>query len=189
LGNTEFFSALKKKSVVINSCRGEVVETLAVKNALKNGQITAFVCDCWEHEPDLDLELLALTEIATPHIAGYSKDGKATGTEMSVHAISRFFNLGLESWHPSGIELPEQPVFKLDGSGLNQQQIISKAILHTYDIRNDDTDFRKDPSKFEQLRGDYPTRREFPAFTIIPRNLPDGTLEILKKIGFNIQTT
>jgi len=189
LGNDEFFSGLNKKPIVINSCRGEVVETLAVKNALKNGQITAFVCDCWEHEPDLDLELLTMTEIATPHIAGYSKDGKATGTEMSVHAISRFFNLGLENWHPSGVELPEQPVFELDGSGLSDQQIIAKAILHTYDIRNDDADFRKDPSKFEQLRGDYPTRREFPAFTIIPRNLPEGTLEILKKIGFNIQTT
>jgi erythronate-4-phosphate dehydrogenase len=189
LGNTRFFSALKKKPVVINSCRGEVVETLAVKNALKNGQITAFVCDCWENEPDLDLELLALTEIATPHIAGYSKDGKATGTEMSVHAISKYFNLGLENWHPSGVELPEKPVFELDGTGMSEQEIIAKAILHTYDIRNDDTDFRKDPSKFEQLRGDYPTRREFPAFTIVPKNIGEKTLEVLQKIGFKIQTT
>ena len=189
LGNAEFISGLKKKPVIMNSCRGEVVDTLAVKDALKNGQIAAFVCDCWENEPDLDLELLAMTEIATPHIAGYSKDGKASGTEMSVHAISKYFNLGLESWHPSGVELPEQPVFKLDGSGLNEQEIISKAILHTYDIRNDDADFRKDPSKFEQLRGDYPTRREFPAFTIIPKNIREETLERLRKIGYKVQTT
>lgn len=189
LGNEEFFSGLKKKPVVINSCRGEVVETNAVKAALKNGQISAFVCDCWENEPDIDLELLAMTEIATPHIAGYSKDGKATGTEMSVHAISNYFNLGLENWHPSGVELPEKPVFELDGNGLSAQQIISKAILHTYDIRNDDTNFRKDPAKFEQLRGDYPTRREFPAFTIITRNIEDKTLEVLRKIGFKVQTT
>lgn len=186
LGDAEFFSGLKKKPVVINSCRGEVVDTLAVKEALKSSQIGAFVCDCWENEPDLDLELLALTEIATPHIAGYSKDGKATGTEMSVHAISQYFNLGLENWHPSGVELPEQPVFELDGSGLSKQQIISKAILHTYDIRNDDADFRKDPAKFEQLRGDYPTRREFPAFTVVPKNVGEETLEVLRKIGFKI---
>jgi erythronate-4-phosphate dehydrogenase len=189
LGNPEFFSGLKKKPIVINSCRGEVVDTLAVKNALKSGQIAAFVCDCWENEPDLDLELLAMTEIATPHIAGYSKDGKATGTEMSVHAISKYFNLGLESWHPSGVELPEKPVFELDGSGLSKQQIISKAILHTYDIRKDDQDFRKNTAQFEQLRGDYPTRREFPAFTIVPKNVPEKTLDILKKLGFNVQTT
>lgn len=186
LGDAEFFSGLKKKPIVINSCRGEVVDTKAVKDALKNGQISAFVCDCWEKEPDLDLELLAMTEIATPHIAGYSKDGKATGTEMSVHAISQYFNLGLENWHPSGVELPEQPVFELDGSGLSEQQIISKAILHTYDIRNDDADFRKDPAKFEQLRGDYPTRREFPAFTIVPKNIGKETLEVLRKLDLKL---
>lgn len=187
LGDAEFFSGLKKKPIVINSCRGEVVETNAVKAALKNGQISAFVCDCWENEPDLDLELLAMTEIATPHIAGYSKDGKATGTEMSVHAISQYFNLGLGNWHPSGVELPEQPIFELDGNGLSEQQIISKAVLHTYDIRNDDVDFRRDPSKFEQLRGDYPIRREFPAFTIVPENIGEETLEVLQKIGFKIE--
>ena len=186
LGDAGFFLGLKKKPIVINSCRGEVVETKAVKAALKNGQISAFVCDCWENEPDLDLELLAMTEIATPHIAGYSKDGKATGTEMSVHAISQYFKLGLENWHPSGVELPNEPVFELDGSGLSEQQIISTALLHTYDIRNDDADFRKDPSKFEQLRGDYPTRREFPAFTIVPKNIGAETLEVLREIGFKI---
>ncbi len=187
LGNAEFFSALKKKPVLINSCRGEVVDTLAVKDALKNGLISAFVCDCWENEPDIDLELLAMTEIATPHIAGYSKDGKATGTEMSVHAISKYFNLGLENWHPSGVEQPTSPIFELNGDGLSEQQIVSKAILHTYDIRNDDQDFRKNTVQFEQLRGDYPTRREFPAFTIVPKNIGEETLEVLKNLGFTIK--
>ena len=188
LGNEMFFSGLKKKPVVINSCRGEVMETLAVKNALKSGQISGFVCDCWENEPDIDLELLAATEIATPHIAGYSKDGKATGTEMSVHAISNYFNLGLENWHPSGVELPEQPVFELDGSGLSDQEIIAKSVLHTYDIRNDDQYFRKNTAQFEQLRGDYRTRREFPAFTIVPKNIGTETMEILRKLGFQIKS-
>jgi erythronate-4-phosphate dehydrogenase len=186
LGNEEFFSGLKKKPVVINSCRGEVVETKSVKAALKSGQISGFVCDCWENEPDLDLELLALTEIATPHIAGYSKDGKATGTQMSVQAISQFFGLGLDDWQPSGVELPENPVFELDGAGLSEQKILSKAILHTYDIRNDDQEFRKNTAHFEQLRGDYPVRREFSAFTIIPKNVEENTLEVLRKLGFNV---
>jgi len=189
LGNEAFFSNLKRKPILINSCRGEVVETLAVKAALKSNQISGFVCDCWENEPDLDLELLALTEIATPHIAGYSKDGKATGTEMSVHAISQFFGLGLESWQPSGVEQPAKPVFELDGTELSEQAIVAKAILHTYDIRNDDQDFRNNTAQFEQLRGDYPTRREFPAFTFVPKNIGKETLEVLLKIGFRVQTT
>jgi len=186
LGNEEFLSGLKRKPIIINSCRGEVVDTQSVKSALKSNQISGFVCDCWENEPDIDLELLALTEIATPHIAGYSKDGKATGTQMSVHAISQYFGLELENWQPSGLEQPANPVFELDGAGQSEQEIVAKAILHTYDIRNDDQDFRKNTVQFEQLRGDYPTRREFPAFTIVPKNIGKETLEILKKLGFHI---
>lgn len=186
LGNDEFYSGLKKKPILINSCRGEVVETLAVKAALKSGLISGFVCDCWENEPYIDLKLLALTEIATPHIAGYSKDGKATGTQMSMHAISQFFGLGLDNWQPSGVELPANPVFELDGSGLSEQKIVAKAILATYDIRNDDQTFRKNTEKFEQLRGDYPVRREFPAFTVVPKNVPEGTLKVLSQLGFHI---
>ena len=186
LGNEVFFTELKRKPILINSCRGEVINTMAVKAALKSSEISAFVCDCWENEPDPDLELLAMTEIATPHIAGYSKDGKATGTQMSVKAISQFFGLGLENWEPSGVELPANPVIELEGSGLSTQEIIAKVILATYDIRNDDQAFRKNPEQFEQLRGDYPVRREFPAFTIIPKNVGVETLEVLKKFGFQI---
>lgn len=186
LGNELFLSSLKKKPVLINSCRGEVIETEAVKAGLKNGQISAFVCDCWENEPEIDLELLSLTEIATPHIAGYSKDGKATGTLMSVQAINEFFGLGLENWKPTGVEAPKEPEFEIDGSELTEQQILSKAILHTYDIRNDDKTFRANTELFEQLRGDYPTRREFQAFTIVAKNIKTATFEKLFKLGFNI---
>jgi erythronate-4-phosphate dehydrogenase len=187
LGNEAFFAELKRNPILINSCRGEVVDTISVKTALQNGQISGFICDCWENEPDIDLELLEMTEIATPHIAGYSKDGKATGTQMSVQAISQFFNLGLDNWQASGIELPANPVFELNGAGMSEQEIVSNAILHTYDIRNDDQDFRKNPAQFEQLRGDYPTRREFPAFTIVAKNISEENWDILKKLGFNIK--
>lgn len=185
MGDESFFSALKKKPVLINSCRGEVIKTDAVKKALKTKQISAFVCDCWENEPDLDLELLGMTEIATPHIAGYSKDGKAKGTSMSVQAISDFFGLGLNNWQPSGVELPTNPIIEIDGEGMSEQEIFSKAILHTYDIRHDDKLLRLSPEHFEQQRGDYPTRREFPAFTVRTQRVEEKTLEKLKQIGFN----
>lgn len=185
MGDESFFSGLKKKPVLINSCRGEVIKTDAVKKALKTKQISAFVCDCWENEPDLDLELLGMTEIATPHIAGYSKDGKAKGTSMSVQAISDFFGLGLNNWQPSGVELPTNPIIEIDGEGMSEQEIFSKAILHTYDIRHDDKLLRLSPEHFEQQRGDYPTRREFPAFTIRTQRVEEKTLEKLKLLGFN----
>lgn len=184
LADADFFSKLKRKPVLINSCRGEVVETIAVKNALTGGKISDFVCDCWENEPNIDLELLDRTIIATPHIAGYSKDGKATGTLMSVQAINDFFNLGLNNWRPSGVQLPTQPQVKINGSELSEQQILAKAILHAYDIRNDDAEFKKNPARFEQLRGDYPVRREFPAFTVVPVNIENSVIEKLKQLGF-----
>ena len=186
LGNATFLSSLKRRPILINSCRGEVLETDAIKEALKTGQISGFVCDCWEDEPDIDLELLGLTELATPHIAGYSKDGKATGTSMSVHAISNFFALGLNNWYPLGVELPANPIIGLEGTGVNEQEIISKAILSTYDIRNDDMLFRNNPYDFEQLRGDYPTRREFPAYSVKDDNVNKETLRALKELGFKV---
>jgi erythronate-4-phosphate dehydrogenase len=103
---------------------------------------------------------------------------------MSVQAISEYFGLGLENWQPSGVELPANPVIKIEGAGLSEQQIISEAILHTYDIRNDDRDLRNNVAHFEQLRGDYPTRREFPAFTVMAQNVDEKTLEKLKQLGF-----
>ncbi len=187
LGNDSFFGMLQRKPILINSCRGEVVYTQAVKAALKNSNISAFVCDCWENEPNLDLELLALTELATPHIAGYSKDGKATGTLMSVQAISQFFNLGLDDWQPTGVELPSNPLIDINGEGLSEQEILSKAVLATYDIRNDDKNLRENVSQFEQQRGDYPTRREFPAYTVRATNVEDKTLLILENLGFKIE--
>jgi len=187
LGNSAFLASLKRKPVLINSCRGEVIETNAVKKALKTGQLSGFVCDCWENEPDIDLELLGMTDLATPHIAGYSKDGKATGTRMSVQAISNYFDLGLNNWQPKGVELPGHPFIELDGAGKNEQEIISTAILSTYDIRNDDQLLRNNPALFEQLRGDYPIRREFPAFTIIPMNIENNVLGILRNLGFKIE--
>ena len=186
MGDESFFSALKKKPVLINSCRGEVIKTDAVKKALKTKQLSSFVCDCWENEPDLDLELLEMTEIATPHIAGYSKDGKAKGTLMSVLAISDFFGLGLNNWQLSGVELPTNPIIEIDGEGMNEQEVFSKAILHTYDIRHDDKLLRLSPEHFEQQRGDYPTRREFPAFTIRTQRVEEKTLEKLELLGFNV---
>jgi erythronate-4-phosphate dehydrogenase len=92
----------------------------------------------------------------------------------------------LNKWQPIGVELPTHPVIEMNGIGLTEQQIISKAILHTYDIRYDDAIFRNKPADFEKLRGDYRTRREFPAYTIKAKNVNRETLVNLKKMGFNV---
>jgi erythronate-4-phosphate dehydrogenase len=186
LASRHFFNELKRSPLVINSCRGEVTDTQAVKEAIRTHQISAYVADCWENEPEIDRELLELTFLATPHIAGYSKDGKAEGTRMSVRAISNYFRLGLNNWDPSGVELPVNSVISIDGSGLSDQDVISKAILHTYDIRTDDRLFRNKPSDFEQQRGDYPVRREFPAYTLQLKNVTSQATTLLEGLGFKL---
>ncbi len=100
--------------------------------------ISGVIIDCWENEPELNLDLLNHSDFGTPHIAGYSKDGKANGTKMSVQAISRFFNLGIDDWKPSGVELPGNATIELDGNQRREYSILAEAILSTYDIENDE---------------------------------------------------
>ena len=187
LANAVFLAGLKKQPLLINSCRGEVFDTEAVKQARKSGLISGLVIDCWENEPELDLELLKMADFGTPHIAGYSKDGKANGTMMSVQAVSRFFNLGLDDWKPSGVEPPENPVIRIDDNQRREYSILAEVILSTYDIENDDNELRKDTSLFEKIRGDYPVRREFDSFTVEAANVKEETLEKLRKLGFGIE--
>ena len=105
LAHADFFNALKPNAVVINSSRGEVVETGAVLNALKEGKIADAIIDVWENEPNINLELLDKVFIGTPHIAGYSADGKINATRMVLEALCRHFHLEA-NFH---LELPADP--------------------------------------------------------------------------------
>ena len=182
-----FIENLKKQPLLINSCRGEVFKSEAVKTGLKSKQLSGFIADCWENEPDIDLELLKLADYGTPHIAGYSRDGKANGTKMSVQAISRFFNLGIDNWEPEKIEPPENGIIEIDGNQRREYSILAEAVLSTYDIENDDNELRRKPENFEKLRGDYPVRREFEAYTIKIKNIEKDTAEKLREMGFRIE--
>ena len=187
LVNNSFVQELNKKPLLINSCRGEVFDTKTVNSAANNKIISGLIIDCWENEPKIDLELLSNVDFGTPHIAGYSKDGKANGTKMSVQAVSRFFNLGIDDWKPEKIELPENTVIEIDGNQRREYSILAEAILSTYDIDNDFDVLKSSPELFEKLRGDYPVRREFDTYTIQAKNIEKSTLEKLRLIGFKIE--
>jgi erythronate-4-phosphate dehydrogenase len=181
-----FLQGLKRKPLIINTCRGEICDTGAVYLARKVGTLSGLIIDCWEHEPELDLDLLKLTDYGTSHIAGYSKDGKANGTRMSVQAVSRFFKLGINEWEPAGVEPPGIPVIDLDGSRKCEDSILADVIFSTYEIERDDQALRDNPQLFEQLRGDYPVRREFNSHLVRAINTDQGVLDKLKELGFNV---
>jgi len=179
------FDHLPHRTILINSSRGEVVDNKALKDILKNRKIGAAALDVWENEPFFDLELLPFINIATPHIAGYSADGKANGTAMSVQALSRFFKLPLTNWHPYEVPDPLQPShFELDCRGKSLQQCLCEAIWHTYAVNEDDGNLRASPASFEKQRGNYPVRREFSAFSVSAKNPIPEFEERLHALGF-----
>jgi erythronate-4-phosphate dehydrogenase len=186
IADEAFFKNLRKKPLIINTSRGPVVGTQSVKEALESKSIAGFAADVWENEPDLDLELMNKSDIATPHIAGYSMEGKSNGTAACVQAASRFFNFGIDDWYPSSLPLPEKPIIEINARGKSEEQVIFEAILASYDVLRDDANFRKDPSQFENLRNHYPVRREFAAFTVKIANSSPGLKRKLVDIGFNI---
>lgn len=134
--NGDFLRLCKSNAIIMNAARGAV---LCTDDALKATQ--KFVIDCWEGEPTINKELLDKAIIATPHIAGYSIDGKANGTLAAANAVSRFFNLGAE--------------FNITMLGLPKKDY-SKPYL----IENESEALKQTPEKFEWFRNNYPIRRD-----------------------------
>ena len=183
LANEKFFLKFDKPVIFINTSRGEVVDTIALKNAIKKGNVASSVIDVWESEPEVDLNLIKLVDISTPHIAGYSLEGKANATSMVVNAISDFFDFGIKVWHP---ELSEnKSIIELNCTGLNYQEVLLKAVKQTYNIWEDDEKFRLSPLSFNDLRNNYKFRREFNAYKLKLINCEKDIGEKLSKIGFN----
>jgi erythronate-4-phosphate dehydrogenase len=185
--NSDFLKSLNQSTILINSSRGEVVDSEAIKSALINEKLRDIILDVWENEPTIDIELLKMAYYGTSHIAGYSTDGKANATMMSVRALSRFFNLGIDDWEPDDLPFPDYSLINIDASGKNFQQILTEAILPTYSIKSDDKTLRENPAEFEKHRVNYPLRREFRAYHLSISNLSVENRSTLMRMGFNIK--
>ncbi len=184
MADAAFFEKVKKGAWFINSSRGAVTDNKALLGAINKNKLRATVLDVWEGEPVIDHELLSRVTIATPHIAGYSADGKAAGTAMAVQSLARFFSLPLTSWYPETMPPPAHPVIDLQGVPVKEQ--LAVAILHTYSILEDNDRLRLSPETFEVQRENYPVRREFPAYTV-KNYMPDREHEDkFRKLGFLI---
>ena len=145
----DFLFSLKRNPVIINSSRGEVVDTASLLIALSAGKVKDAVIDTWEYEPVISRELMEVAFLATPHIAGYSADGKANATRMSLEALARFF----------GVEA-DFCVMPPEYSGIQFSDDAEEAYLQAYNPTRDSEWLKKCPEKFEWFRGSYPLRRE-----------------------------
>lgn len=184
--NDETLRKVKAGSWLINTSRGEVVDTGALKDALADNRIAGTVVDVWEREPEIDTSLMHQAFLATPHIAGYSADGKANGTAMIVNSLCKMFGIPLKNWYPDDIPSAPDPEIVIDCSGKLDYELLRRAVFHSYNIVEDDVRLRFDPSRFEKERENYPVRREFPFYTVRLKNGNNEIRKILTNLGFKV---
>lgn len=186
LVNEDFIRSLSRGVILINTSRGGVVNESALLKGIRNGILSEAILDVFENEPDIDRDLLEAVTLATPHIAGYSLDGKANGTTMSVRALSRFFDLGLDQWSPVSVPDPDHREILADASEGKLLELLWEVFKNTYDVTGDDHRLRNAPHAFEDLRGNYPQRREPAAYAVrLFQGYPE-LREILEKLGFDV---
>ena len=157
LAGREFFASLKHCELLVNASRGPVVDNLALLEAVENGIVADAVLDVWEGEPEINKLLLNKVYIATPHIAGYSAEGKINATRMVLEAFADFFGYGGALPLPALPE-PEQPVVEA-GS-------FAEAALSIYSPAGESAKLKDAPESFEEQRNNYCFRREPAAFII-----------------------
>jgi erythronate-4-phosphate dehydrogenase len=196
LADETFIRSLTPGAILLNSSRGPVADGEAVKRALDDGHLRACVLDVWEGEPRVDAELLRKVFIGTPHIAGYSFDGKVNGTRQIYEAACAFLGESAK-WDPSPLlPEPECPRVTVDGTRTDTQVAIRDAVYAVYDVARDDKAMRailgapeeERGALFDRLRKEYPRRREF--FNTVAKVTPGNPeLErILSGIGFQVKT-
>lgn len=181
LADEAFFRSLRRKPHIINVARGGVHDTQALLLAKKEGWVADLVLDCWENEPTISLPLLQEALIATPHLAGFSADGKANGTRMCLEAIVQEF--GIDIPNLSGLvqpPAPEQPLINLNDFPSHR---VEQAMLATFSPMYEDFRLRRQPHRFEYLRTHYNHPREYGAYTVLNATSEERT--VLEALGFS----
>lgn len=186
-------AAMKAGAILINTSRGAVVESGALKRALEAKHLSACVIDVWENEPAIDLELLERTTFGTPHIAGYSYDGKLNATRMLVAALSEIFGVAADP--PSFLDDRTQMPVVLATESRDDEDILRTAVRSAYDIRKDDERLRRiftlaahERSAYvRRLRAEYPLRREFHHYVLAEAELDASTARKARHIGFSVR--
>lgn len=157
---------LKNEQILISACRGEVIDNHALLALKKSGHGLKLVLDVWEGEPDVLTPLIDYTDIATAHIAGYSLEGKARGTEMLYQALCQHINI--EPVCQLKIFLPKASISCVELNQEFDEIVLNQLVKMVYDVRRDDAIFRQQLSSqgFDALRKNYPIRREFSAVQV-----------------------
>ncbi|MCU6665272.1 4-phosphoerythronate dehydrogenase PdxB [Silvania hatchlandensis] len=184
LADDALISRLKPGTILINACRGPVVDNAALLQRLDAGQDLSVVLDVWEPEPDLNVALLDKIDIGTAHIAGYTLEGKARGTTQVFEAYSTF--IGKSQQVALDTLLPTPDFGRITLHGPLDQGTLKRLVHLVYDVRRDDALLRKvagKPGEFDKLRKHYLERREWSSLYVMCDDADAASL--LHKLGFN----
>lgn len=195
LADSKFFNSLKPGCVFINTSRGGVHDTAALRAAIESDKFNAVVLDVWENEPNIDCELLRMVDIGTPHIAGYSLDGKIAGMIMIYKAACEHFGLQPKHEVEDFLPSPAVPEITVEKTGFDEQGVIHEIVQQVYVINRDDFNTREIAlvelagrgKFFDGLRKNYPVRREFQNTTVISMQSCPAVVETLQGIGFKVK--
>jgi len=184
---------LQPGALFINTSRGAVTDNLALDALLAERSDLSVVLDVWEGEPAINLPLLQRVDLGTPHIAGYSLDGKLRGTEMIYRAACDWY--GLPGRWRAADYLPAGSVIDCTAPGdMSVAATLRAAVFSTYDIRADDARLRmtlalpagEQPAYFDRLRKEYPVRREFSTSSVLVNDTAGGAERLLRGLGFPV---
>ncbi len=175
-------STLRDDQILINACRGEVIDNHDLLSLKLAGHGLKLVLDVWQGEPDVLTELIPFTEIATAHIAGYSLEGKARGSEMLYQALCK--HCKRDNQKKLTDFLPQASISLVEVKQPFEQIVLNQLVKIVYDVRRDDAIFRQQLSAlgFDTLRKNYPVRREFSAVTVTLS--PDAYSDVPHRLGF-----
>ena len=175
---------LRQNAIIINACRGPVVDNHALLTVLNERQDLSVVLDVWEPEPDINPALLAKVDIATAHIAGYTLEGKARGTTQVFAAFCQFIG------KPQSVALtsllPKPTITEIQLNGPLTQDNLKRLAHLVYDVRLDDALLRQafiQPGGFDRLRKNYQIRREWSSLKVITQD--NIVLHLLQQLGFS----
>lgn len=194
LVDEDFLTQIKQDCVLINTSRGGVIDQAALKNHIKKNPECLMVLDVWANEPEIDVKLLSHVAIGTPHIAGYSIDGKLQATYIIAQQIYDFFKKKLEWTLPADIFLIEPLAIRIT-ENLDMYDAVQLAVLSHYDPRSDAASLRRlseisiqeRADYFDALRKNYPVRREFPATVVHLNETTKGLVNIYDQLGFMVK--
>ena len=192
MADYRFFEQLKPGALFINAARGSICDYDALLDAKAAGAVSRMVVDVWSPEPAFRTDVLKMADLASPHIAGHSYEGKLNGTIACYNELCNFFEIQ-KTWDiAASLPEPEVPTLEIDCTGRDDEEVLHEIISKIYDIETDDRFIREagvpdeiDRARnFDALRKAYRTRREFKNTGVDAQNASDSLLRKIKAMGF-----